>query len=404
MKDNKRIIRKTKDYILAKDLIVLSKSIKYHYQNPPLIGLINLGHTDYINTILQCFSNIEQLTNYFKYDSYIEQIIKNNPNSLTASYKLIIDKLWPTNNNHNNLFNKNISFSPNDFKNKILSMNSLFEGVRIYNDILRDLINFFIMTLSEELNKIEEKNNNFINNVDQTNKQFLLDYFIKDFKSSYNSIIVDLFYGINESSTKCLNCKIKKYNYQSYFFITPSLEEVWEFKVPKSNLDELLKNKTMNQKEIQYKIQFLKKNKFVINIKDCFDQFQTTDIFSGDNAMYCETCHQMCDATFQTVFYTLPRILIICLRRKRYGYQVKVIFNELLDLKDYGKNGGIYELISVISYLGNNDYKGHFIAACKSFIDNRWYRYNDAIVSEITNFEKDILNFGEPCALFYKRK
>ena len=189
MKDNKRIIRKTKDYILAKDLIVLSKSIKYYYQNPPLIGLINLGHTDYINTILQCFSNIEQLTNYFKYDSYIEQIIKNNPNSLTASYELIIDKLWPTNNNHNNLFNKNISFSPNDFKNKILSMNSLFEGVRIYNDILRDLINFIIMTLSEELNKIEEKNNNFINNVDQTNKQFLLDYFIKDFKSSYNSII-----------------------------------------------------------------------------------------------------------------------------------------------------------------------------------------------------------------------
>ena len=404
MKDNKRIIRKTKDYILAKDLIVLSKSIKYHYQNPPLIGLINLGHTDYINTILQCFSNIEQLTNYFKYDSYIEQIIKNKPNSLTASYKLINDKLWPTNNNHNNLFNKNISFSPNDFKNKILSMNSLFEGVRIYNDILRDLINFIIMTLSEELNKIEEKNNNFVNNVDQTNKQFLLDYFIKDFKSSYNSIIVDLFYGINESSTKCLNCKIKKYNYQSYFFITPSLEEVWEFKVPKSNLDELLKNKTMNQKEIQYKIQFLKKNKFVINIKDCFDQFQTTDIFSGDNAIYCETCHQMRDATFQTVFYTLPRILIICLRRKRYGYQVKVIFNELLDLKDYGKNGGIYELISVISYLGNNDYKGHFIAACKSFIDNRWYRYNDAFVSEITNFEKDILNFGEPCALFYKRK
>ena len=404
MKDNKRIIRKTKDYILAKDIIVLSKSIKYYYQNPPLIGLINLGHTDYINTILQCFSNIEQLTNYFKYDSYIEQIIKNNPNSLTASYKLIIDKLWPTNNNHNNLFNKNISFSPNDFKNKILSMNSLFEGVRIYNDILRDLINFIIMTLSEELNKIEENNNNFVNNIDQTNKQFLLNYFIKDFKSSYNSIIVDLFYGINESSTNCLNCKIKKYNYQSYFFIISSLEKVWEFKAPKFDLDELLKNKTMNQKEIQYKIQFLKKNKFVINIKDCFDQFQTTDIFSGDNAMYCETCHQMSDATFQTVFYTLPRILIICLRRKRYGYQVKVIFNELLDLKNYGKNGGIYELISVISYLGNNDYKGHFIAACKSFIDNRWYRYNDAFVSEITNFEKDILNFGEPCALFYKRK
>ena len=44
------------------------------------------------------------------------------------------------------------------------------------------------------------------------------------------------------------------------------------------------------------------------------------------------------DVAIVKVFYTLPRILIICLRRKRYGYQVKVIFNELLDLKDYGKN------------------------------------------------------------------
>ena len=54
--------------------------------------------------------------------------------------------------------------------------------------------------------------------------------------------------------------------------------------------------------------------------------------------------------------------------------------------------------------MGKDNSNGHFIAACKSFIDNRWYRYNDAVVSEITNFEKDIVDFGLPYILLYKRK
>ena len=196
MKDNKRIIRKTKDYILAKDLIVLSKSIKYYYQNPPLIGLINLGNSDYINTILQCFSNIEQLTNYFKYDSYIEQIIKNNPNSLTASYELIIDKLWPTNNNHNNLFNKNISFSPNDFSDQIYSSLNppLFERDQA-NDAF-DLFYSLILEFHEELNRPNNNNNNNLGNlIDTKNEQLVFDYYSKKFKNE--NIIIYFLYQKN---------------------------------------------------------------------------------------------------------------------------------------------------------------------------------------------------------------
>jgi len=389
--------------ISSKNSIVLYRSIKYHYENPPLIGLINLGHTDYINAVLQCFSNIEQLTNYFKYDSYIEQIIKNKPNSLTASYKLIIDKLWPDNHNHNILFNKNESFSPKDFLNKISSMNPLFEENQSYISFVKDLLNFIIMTFVEELNKIVGNNNNFVNNIDQTNKQLVLNYFIQYFKSSFDSFIVDLFYGITENISKCLNCKIKNYNYEIYFFFNFSLEAVWKSKMQKFNLDELVKDKTMNPKQIEYKFQLLNKNK-IINIKDCFDHYQETITFSGYCAIYCSTCHREFDSTIQTLFYTLPPILIIYLRKEKGNqHKIKLIFNELLDLKNYGKNGGIYELINVITHVGNYDSSGHFIATCKSFVDNRWYRYNDAVVSEITNFEKDIVDFGEPELLFYKR-
>ena len=84
--------------------------------------------------------------------------------------------------------------------------------------------------------------------------------------------------------------------------------------------------------------------------------------------------------------------------------KIKVKFNELLDLNNYSQNGGIYELISVVTYLGENQFNGHFIASCKSPIDNQWYRYNDAIITKITDINKYILYFGYYYFLFYKRK
>ena len=56
----------------------LNKRLNYYYKNPPLIGLQNIGEISCMFAILQCFSNIEKLTYYFKFDSYIKEIIKIN--------------------------------------------------------------------------------------------------------------------------------------------------------------------------------------------------------------------------------------------------------------------------------------------------------------------------------------
>ena len=45
------------------------KDFNYH----PKIGLKNIGATNYMNATLQCLSNIEPFTNYFKYNPYIEK-------------------------------------------------------------------------------------------------------------------------------------------------------------------------------------------------------------------------------------------------------------------------------------------------------------------------------------------
>ena len=60
-----------------------------------------------------------------------------------------------------------------------------------------------------------------------------------------------------------------------------------------------------------------------------------------------------------------------------------------------------YELISVITLLGTSGIEGHFIAFCKSPIDNKWYKYNDNIVELAEN--TDVFNLGNAYVLFYKK-
>ena len=62
-----------------------------------------------------------------------------------------------------------------------------------------------------------------------------------------------------------------------------------------------------------------------------------------------------------------------------------------------------YELYGVITHIGQSEPNAHFIASCKSPVDSKWYRYDDAIVTPINNIKKEIFNFGTPYILFYQK-
>ena len=360
-----------------------------NFMNPPLIGLDNIGATCYMNATLQCFSNIGQFVTFFKYDPYLINKIKNDDGkkTLSSSFKLLIEKLWP--NNYNiNYYKK--TYSPYEFKYKISKMNPLFKGVHA-NDS-KDLVNFIIMTLHEELNTIKYPIVDNIINLDQTNMHLMFSTFTQNFNATNKSKISELFYAFNYNITQCQNCSTKSYNFQTYFFLIFPLEEVRKYKLSLNQFGNFNNIYNMNE----------------VNIFDGFDYERKITVMSGQNAMYCNYCRQTCDSQMCTNLCTGPNILIIILNRgKGIEFNVKINFFEDLNLERYigmPQTGCYYKLIGVITHIGESGMGGHFIAYCKNPINNQWNKYNDSIVSPVNDFKSEVIDFAMPYLLFYQKQ
>ena len=355
----------------------------------PKIGLNNIGATCYMNATLQCLSHTILLTNYFL-SSKGQKVIYSGINKLSKSYLEVIKNLWIKKSNRN-------SYSPTKFKKIISEMDPLFQGIAA-NDS-KDLVNFIIQQLHIELNKSKNNIDNigFNQNINQYDEQAMFNYFIEDYKRINCSIISDIFYSIIETITECQQCKLRNqmngifspfqlYNFQTINFIIFPLEEIRKTKSRIYNLN-------FNE----------------ININDCFDFNEKEEMMDGDNKMWCNYCKQNTPSKYKTRIYSSPQYFILILNRGRGNvYNVKLNFQEIIDIGRYVqcKNGQslTYKLYAIVTHLGPSSMSGHFIAFCKSPIDNKWYKFNDSIVELIGNFYNDVHEFGTPYILFYERQ
>ena len=341
-------------------------------------GLDNIGATCYMNATLQCFSNTKKLRDYFfnKYKVVENQLISN------EFYNLIL-RLFNANDNKE-------SYSPYSFKEVISKENPLFAGVAA-NDS-KDLINFLIERFHQELNIINRnknnKDNNNLFNIDQTNENLMLKLFLEEYTQNFNSPISNLFYGIIETKSQCKGCSVIKYNFQVFSFIEFPLQQVNLFFYNKGKRPLILSNGENPD----------------IDLYECFEYSKKIDLMTGDNQMFCNICNKLCDSYYSTIYYSYPNYLIINLNRGKGAiYKCKVIFPEQLNIINYAtyKQGvTVYELYAVICHLGPSSMSGHFVAYCKNSTNHKWYLYNDAIVSLCT--KEFQYNDGMPYILFYK--
>ena len=368
------------------------------YQKPTLIGLQNIGSTCFMNATLQCLSQTADLTNYFLDEKHSSNKIKNNnialknPNNLQLSpiYLELVEKLWDKNNYKG-------YFEPRRFMKTIEEMNPTFKLGEAGDS--KDFIIFLLEQFHNELKK-EDNNQSVDDNVNQYDKRSIFESFLKDF-SKQTSIISDIFYGIQETTNVCLNCKNKYtmqnkaypicYNYQIFNCLVFPLEEVRKMK----NENNMRNNIIMGQNNI-------------VTLDECFYYNQKTELFTGNNRSHCNICGQLADAHYTSRIYSCPNVLVLILNRgKNNIYDVKLNFTETIDITQFvsvkaGRE--IFTLYGVITHYGESGPSAHFLAFCKSPIDNKWYRYNDAVVTDVKNLQTDVIDFGNPYILFYKKE
>ena len=166
---------------------------------PGLIGLLNTGSICYLNSILQCFSNIRGFRKLFL-NKEIYNDLKENKKTKKLSFALseVLNNLWE------NL--KQNYYSPEEFEKLICEMNPLFKDVKASNP--KDLILFLLIKMHKELSISQANPSNNIKNIAPNPSNFndVYDDFIKLYFSKNKSIISDEFYGISNNIITCSYC------------------------------------------------------------------------------------------------------------------------------------------------------------------------------------------------------
>ena len=403
----------------------ISYTIRRDFFEPTFMGLKKINSLPFMNPILQCLTQIEKIVNFFKYSQkYKDMIDSKEQLYLTHAFKYLIENLWPTNDKYINNSNFHIDFkekyfSPYVIRDRLIKMNESLDPKN--RNSPKDLIIFIILTLHKELNSpninsiLNSINNNLKQQIDEKNRSIMMNNYARNFARDNISIIMDLFYAMKEIIIICNKCRTIKYKFQTFFYLNFQLDEILKNKLPKSfnnssnrltlDIEDNKINNSLINDQVNYTIigRFPFINEInVVDIYDCFELKKTQE-----QKMYCDTCKSFSKMTYNTRITYTPEIMIIFLNRcEKINSQMKFNFYEdlnigkYIDLKQYGC---CYKLIGVVISVNDLDKNKHFIAFCRSPIDQKWYKYDDSSVSLVRNAVEEIFNNNIPNILFYQK-
>ncbi|KAM9375159.1 ubiquitin carboxyl-terminal hydrolase 8 [Phaethornis superciliosus] len=319
---------------------------------PALTGLRNLGNTCYMNSILQCLCNAPHLADYFNRNLYQDDINRSNflghKGEVAEEFGVIMKALWTGQYKY---------ISPKDFKITIGKINDQFAGYSQQDS--QELLLFLMDGLHEDLNKADNRKRYKEENNDHLDDFRAAELAWHKHKQLNESIIVALFQGQFKSTVQCLTCHKKSRTFEAFMYLSLPLAS--------------------NSK---------------CTLQECLRLFSKEEKLTDNNRFYCSHCKTRRDSLKKIEIWKLPPVLLVHLKRFSYDgrwkqkLQTSVDFPlETLDLSQYviGPKNNLkrYNLFSVSNHYGGLD-GGHYTAYCKNASKQRWFKFDDHEVSEIS--------------------
>ena len=335
------------------------------YKDKGLTGLANVGNSCYINSCMQLLSHTYELNEFL--DNF-------NKNKMNSNVESVILTEW--NNLRTLMWSENCTIAPWGFIKAIHHVSKkknqeLFTGF-MQTDVTEFLL-FIIDCLHCGLKREVDMtiSGNIKNKVDSLATE-CYKMMQKMYKTEYSEIL-DIFYGISVTQIKSYeDDKILSRTCEPFSILTLSLPDKKE-----------------------------------CDIFECLDMYGSDEELKGDNAWQNDKTNQKEDLKKNIIFWSLPNILIIDLKRfnnanRKIHTMVHTQINDINFSKYvYGYNASeyIYDLFGVGNHMGNV-HGGHYHANIRNAND-KWYNFNDTNINEVP--ENRIITPHTYC-LFYRKK
>uniref|UniRef100_A0A8C9VFV7 Ubiquitin carboxyl-terminal hydrolase n=1 Tax=Scleropages formosus TaxID=113540 RepID=A0A8C9VFV7_SCLFO len=182
-------------------------------ERPGLCGLCNLGNTCFMNSAVQCLSNIPPLTEYFLKDKYQDELNMDNPlgmrGEIAKVYAELIKQLWS---------GKYSYVTPRPFKTQVGRFAPQFSGYQQQDS--HELLAFLLDGLHEDLNRIRKKPYIPLKDAEGRPDEIVAQEAWENHIKRNDSIIVDIFHGLFKSTLVCPVCSKVSVTFDPFCYLT----------------------------------------------------------------------------------------------------------------------------------------------------------------------------------------